>query len=275
MRRFAGGRNFFEAKALGGEGPAERGAEGAFVAFDSPGRAPLNRHMAPAKAGMSEAASFGEEIGIEGIDRSRPIESEILPTGIAALDQALEGGLSTGILSEIVSSTPSSGGQTMLLHLLEAMRRQRQFVALVDGSDAFDPQGAPPALLEHLLWVRCRTVKEAMAATDVLLRDENVKMTVVDLRGCDERELRRIKSAEWYRLQRLAGRGSRYACVFTERAMIAAAQTRVLLERSLSIGSAEASVRALGQELGFQVTRLRRPEREEFPNLVEQRKATG
>ena len=276
MTKTTGSGKFFGAKALVGEGTAARGDDGALLAFDSTGPASCNGLMPPAQEGNYEAASFGEEIGIEGIDRSRRSEPETLSTGIAALDRALEGGLSTGVLSEVVSAAPSSGGQTVLLHLLEAMRRQRRFVALVDGGDAFDPQGTPPALLEHLLWARCGSVKEAMAAADVLLRDENLGMALVDLRGCDRREVRRVKSTDWYRLQRLAGQGGRYVCVFTEREMIPAAQTRVVLDRPLSLTMNESSARDAGAELAFRVTRLRRPEREEFPLLVEQRrKATG
>ncbi len=70
----------------------------------------------------------------------------------------------------------------MLLHLLEEARKERRFAALVDGANAFDPQTAPPALIEHLLWVRCRSVEQALRAADVLLRDENLGMVIVDLR---------------------------------------------------------------------------------------------
>ncbi len=225
---------------------------------------------------MSEAASLGHGIVIEGIDRSLPTATETLPTGIAPLDHALNGGLSTGILSEMVSSAPSSGGQTVLLHLLEGMRRRRRFVALVDGADRFDPQTVPPALLEHLLWVRCRSVKEALAAADVLLRDENLGMVLLDLRGCDAKQLRRARSSEWYRLQRLAGRGNGYACVFTPEPMVAAAQTRVTLEQSLTAAQAEQSSRALGASLDFHAVKLRQPGQESFPNLIKPvRKAAG
>jgi hypothetical protein len=61
-----------------------------------------------------------------------------LPTGIAALDELLGGGLPRGHLSEIVGG-PSSG-RTALLHALLASATQRgEVAAVVDLPDALDP----------------------------------------------------------------------------------------------------------------------------------------
>lgn len=244
------------------------------MGVDGGRREAWNPSMAPAQGGMEEAASLEERFGIEGIGLSSPTETEILPTGIASLDQALDGGLSSGVLSEIVSGAPSSGGQSLLLRLLAGMRQRRRFAALVDGADRFDPQTVPPELLEGLLWVRCGSALEAMRAADVLLRDENLGMVALDLRGNEERDLRRLKSADWYRLQRLAERSGAFACVFASRAIAPSAQTRVELKGSLSLDFVEGSAAAIGGALAFEVSRQRRREREAFPNLI-QRQAAG
>jgi RecA/RadA recombinase len=79
----------------------------------------------------------------------------MVSSGIPAID-ALTGGLPRGCLTEICGPA-SSGRTTMLLAALAAATRRGESCALVDASDALDPQSAFAAgvELEHLLWVRC------------------------------------------------------------------------------------------------------------------------
>ncbi len=156
----------------------------------------------------------------------------------------------------------------MLLHLLEAARRERVFVALVDGSNAFDPP-PPPSLLEHLLWVRCGSVEQALRSADALLRDENLGMVLVDLRGCDRRALNRTRSTVWYRLQRLARKGDGALALFTPRPMIPSAQFRVAFSGRLSATQCDASLGAVAGQLAFEALRLRKQERGDFPQLIQ------
>ena len=69
---------------------------------------------------------------------------------------ALTGGLPRGCLTEICGPA-SSGRTTVLLAALAAATRRGEFCAVVDASDALDPQSAAAAgvELERLLWVRC------------------------------------------------------------------------------------------------------------------------
>jgi len=226
--------------------------------------------MATARAD-AESASLEEAFDRLGVERVAPAESETLGTGVDSLDGALDGGLRSGLLAEVAEPEASGGGQVLLLHLLAGMRRAQRFVALVDGADGFDPQSAPEALLEHLLWVRCGSSLEAMKCADALLRDENLGMVLVDLRGCEERELRRVKSADWYRLQRLAERSSAYACVLTPRPMVPSAQVRVQLVGQRCIEDVDASLRELGCGVEVEVLRKRTREREGFAQLVQRR----
>jgi recA bacterial DNA recombination protein len=80
---------------------------------------------------------------------------EMVASGIPALD-ALTGGLPRGCLTEICGPA-SSGRTTVLLAALAASTRRGEFCALVDASDALDPNSAAAAgvELDRLLWVRC------------------------------------------------------------------------------------------------------------------------
>ncbi len=224
--------------------------------------------MALAQAVKLEPGALREIIG-EGVRRATQADRDTLGTGIDRFDRALEGGLSTGLLCEFVVPAPSSGGQTALLHLLEAARRERRYAALVDGSNSFDPQTAPEALLEHLLWVRCGAAEQALRVADVLLRDENLGMILLDLRGCDRWELRRTRSTIWYRLQRLAGKWAGAFAVFTPQAMIPSAQVRVELAGRIGVSLGDVALSEVAKEIEPRVARLRKRERGGFPQLVE------
>jgi hypothetical protein len=130
-----------------------------------------------------------------------------VPTGVPAMDEALGGGLALGRLTELVVAEPGCGGQSLLMQLLRTTRGARQRVALVDGADAFAPECAPPDALRHLVWVRCATVAQALGAADLLVRDGNYVVVIVDLCGCAQRELRRIPATLWHRMHRAAQTG--------------------------------------------------------------------
>lgn len=268
------GETFFEEQIIVFEEPTRAPFSSGSQGVDARDRAPWNSVMAPARE-VSEPASLEETLAIAGVERTTPKESETLRTGVGSLDHALGGGVHAGVLTEVASPTPSSGGQTLILHLLEAIRRAQRFAALVDGSNCFDPQSAPPSLLEHLLWARCTSALEAMKVADALLRDENLGMALVDLRGNDAKQLRRVKSADWYKLQRLAERSSAYVCVFTPKPMIPSAQIRVELKGSLSLELADASLAAIGAGLNCEALRLRQLEVKGFPKLIRRQKAIG
>ena len=80
---------------------------------------------------------------------------EMVSSGVSALD-ALTGGLPRGCLTEICGPA-SSGRTTLLLAAVAAATRRGEYCAVVDASDALDPQSAAAAgvELERLLWVRC------------------------------------------------------------------------------------------------------------------------
>src|ERR1700691_5541478 len=78
------------------------------------------------------------------------------PTGIAALDELLEGGLPLGAISEM-TGPESSGRSSAALSFVSRLTRARSVCAWIDVCNAFDPESAAAAGvdLSKLLWARC------------------------------------------------------------------------------------------------------------------------
>jgi RecA/RadA recombinase len=104
-----------------------------------------------------------------------------------------------------------------------------QPIALIDGRDSFDPQPLGNASLRHLLWVRCNKAFEAIKAADLLLRDGNFPLVIVDLVLNPPEELRKIPQTSWYRLQRLVEPTSAVCLVLTRQSMVGSAQLKIVL----------------------------------------------
>lgn len=83
---------------------------------------------------------------------------ERVTSGVEALD-ALCGGLPRGAITEIHGEA-SSGRTTMMLAALAAATRRGETCALIDATDAWDPESAAAAGvdLRRVLWVRCNGV---------------------------------------------------------------------------------------------------------------------
>ena len=180
-----------------------------------------------------------------------------LETGIATLDETLEGGLPKGALVEIVSALPGCGASSLLVSLLRKNAAASRWSALIDGHDNFDPATAGEAVLSSLLWVRCRTADEALRSADLLLRDGNLPLVVLDLRGNPEAELRRIPTPQWYRLQRAIEPTGTAGLVLTPRAMIPCAQARLLLQNRPGLDALDREQDAIVRSLDLQLTRQR------------------
>ena len=129
--------------------------------------------------------------------------ASVLTTGLRFLDRASGGGLPKSAITELITPRPSAGSASLLHALLRAAQQDRHFVALIDGSDSFDPGSSDNSALRHLLWVRCRKAFDAIKAADFLLRDGNFPLVIVDLVLNTPEELRKIPQTSWYRLQRL------------------------------------------------------------------------
>jgi hypothetical protein len=180
----------------------------------------------------------------------------VLPTGIPALDNAT-GGLPLAAVTEIVCGVPSCGGHLLLEQLLAVTRRARQRVALIDSADSFDPSSCPEDLLAHLIWVRCTSTTIALQAADLLARDANLGLVVLDLKRAPAADLRRIPGPQWYRLQRAVEPTDLAFVVETPRASVPSAQVRFELRASHAFTALERERPSLALELEPAVSRQR------------------
>lgn len=121
--------------------------------------------------------------------------------------------------------------------LLHAVRTSGGRVALIDGNDRFDPTSWPEDDLRCLVWLRCRTLTEAMSAVDLFARDANLELMLLDLRDVALRELRRIPAGTWYRLQRAIEQTDASLLAITPAASVPSAQLRLVLDRSLELSA--------------------------------------
>jgi recombination protein RecA len=143
----------------------------------------------------------------------RPVETALLPTGIATLDAAI-GGVPCGRITEVIGPAfCSAGRKSFQAHLLASATRER-FCALIDASDSFDPKSAASVgvNLRRLLWVRCsergmNALEQAFRATDLLLQDcGGFGLVMVDLAAISEKLIRKIPLSTWFRFSRVMER---------------------------------------------------------------------
>lgn len=138
------------------------------------------------------------------------------PTGVAALDDCLGGGLPRGQFSEIVGAR-SSGRTALACQVLAAATQREDRVALVDVSDRLDVASALAAGIDlsRLLWVRgtCdgsgtgaaaidRALERAIKALNLIVQAGGFGIIAIDLADVPAPALRRLPPATWLRLQR-------------------------------------------------------------------------
>src|SRR5260370_21703355 len=157
--------------------------------------------------------------------RSAP---EMVFSGIAAID-VYTVGLPLGCLTEICVHA-SACRTALLLAALSAGTRRGEFCALVDASDALDPQSAAAAgvQFERLLWIRCgeswpqkhfstrqkadakrnegrnaeNRLEQVLRVTDLLLESGGFGVVALDLADLPPPAARRIPLATWFRFRR-------------------------------------------------------------------------
>lgn len=133
----------------------------------------------------------------------------VAPTGVAALDAALGGGLRRGHLSEIAGAA-STGRTRLMAQMLAAATARGEAVALVDATDTFDPAGADACgvALAQLLWVRPQPARaddhgRALKACSLILQAGGFGLVVFDVGDVAPSVLRRFPATTWMRLARM------------------------------------------------------------------------
>jgi hypothetical protein len=176
---------------------------------------------------------------------------EMVSSGIAAMD-ALTGGLPRGCLTEICGPA-SSGRTTLLLSALAAATQRGEFCAVLDASDALDPQSVVAAgvELDRLLWVRCgenshpaehrwaeHSLEQLLRATDLLLESGGFGLIALDLGDLPPQTARRIPLTTWFRFRR-AVEHTPTVLLAIERQSIAGSCSSLLIKLGSKIGPAE------------------------------------
>jgi hypothetical protein len=181
-----------------------------------------------------------------------PLPTRHWATGWAEID-ALEGGLPHNAVTELCSSGGCGG---FFLHrVLGALREQRGLAALVDGGRTFDPGSYDPAALARVLTVFCDTPEQSVKVTDLLLRDGNLPLVLLDLQAVALRSLGRIPASTWHRFQRLVERSGTALVVMTPQPMVEAARVRITLRANWDLSALQRPRRELFENIQAQVYR--------------------
>jgi hypothetical protein len=184
-----------------------------------------------------------------------------LVTGLSCLDEAIGGGLPKGAITELIPPQISAGSASLIQALLQAAHRDHYFLALIDGRDSFDPP-LGNVRLRNLLWIRCTKAFEAVKAADLLLRDGNFQLVIIDLVLNPAEELRKIPQTTWYRLQRLVESAPTACLVLARRSMVSSAQLKIVLENSWCLETFEQEAAISRLRIRVQRSHLHRRESE-------------
>ena len=176
-------------------------------------------------------------------------------TGIEHLDTLFHGGLAKGSITEIVSTKSGSGSGLLLHALIQQAHATQQIIVLIDANDSFAPCSFDQQTLSRLLWVRCKYAAEALKATDIILRDRNLPLVLLDLKMNPAAQLRKISGTTWYRLQRIVQQNGTTFVVFTPNAMVSSAEVRLSLDSQFNIAALSHTPEELIPELKIELTR--------------------
>ena len=157
-------------------------------------RAPLLRAQLETALGERASSPFTDV-------ETRPWEC--VPSGIPALDASV-GGLPRGAIVEVFGAV-SSGKTSLAMSMLASRTQSGEVCALVDGTDAFDPEsGAAAGIdLSRLLWVRCRNLDQILRSTDLLLQGGGFGAIALDLSDLPQQSIRSVPLSAWFRFQRV------------------------------------------------------------------------
>jgi len=157
------------------------------------------------------------------------VTHRLASTGWLPLDALLGGGLPKGSITQLIIPHISAGGAIVLHEIIEAMQQHSQCVALIDGKNSFEPSTGYPLLL----WIRCQNVAQALKATDLVLRDSNLPLSILDFKQNSDAELRKIPGTTWYRFQRIIEENKSTLLTITRHPLVSSAQISIMLTHQL------------------------------------------
>jgi hypothetical protein len=201
------------------------------------------------------------------LDGPRDAETNRRPTGLPQIDKPLRGGLPKGAIVEFTGANKCSGSATLVREILSNAASRNDIVALIDGNDSLDLARIEQRVLSRLLWIRCKTAEDALKASDLVLRDNNLPLVLIDLKLNPEKQLRKIPATVWYRFQRLVEETSAVCMVFTPYPMVSRVQTRIAFNSAFSLEALEMNTDELLNQLKLEVFDRRQPA--ETANLLQ------
>jgi RecA/RadA recombinase len=181
------------------------------------------------------------------------IQALCTPTGWPPLDSLLGGGLPKGAITQLLIPNVSSGGAIVLHEIIEAMQDASRHVVLVDGKDCFEPSADHP----FLLWIRCQNAAQALKATDLILWDGNVPLTILDFKQNPDRELRKIPGPTWYRFQRIAEESRTSLLTITRHPIAKSAQATISTTHQLNIDDLSSQRSKITKFISLEIIQLR------------------
>jgi len=205
----------------------------------------------PSPANIISLAAVREALATR-FPEAAPLPQRHWATGWDEID-ALEGGLPHNVVTELCSS-PGCGG--FFLHrVLSALQVQRGLAALIDGGRSFDPGSYDATVFSRLLTVFCETPEQSVKVTDLLLRDGNLPLVLLDLQTMPLRRIGRIPASTWHRFQRLVERSGTALVVMTPQPIVEAARMRITLRASWNLSALTQPRGELCESLQAQVYR--------------------
>ena len=172
-----------------------------------------------------------------------------LPIGCKAFDQ--NGGFLRGAVTEICGSI--AGGGLLLAAVVDAAMRDGLFVGLVDAANSFEPSDWVDEQLCRILWVMCGSAGPAIKAADILLRDGNLPVVVLDLQMLPMPQLRRIPASTWHRFQRIIESTATVLAILTPQPMVEGAATRMAIHSELALDAMHFPRPALWKNLNVRI----------------------
>ena len=153
----------------------------------------------------------------------------------------------------IVDSKHQLGRSIVLHEIIEAMHQGSQYVALIDSKDCFEPVADHPLLL----WIRCHNVLQALKATDLVLRDGNLSLVILDFKESPDKELRKIPGSAWYRFQRITEENRNTLLAITRHPIVNSAHLTISTMHRLSIDDLSTQRMDLVKFISLEIIRSR------------------
>ncbi len=172
-----------------------------------------------------------------------------LLTGCRAFDQ--KGGFRQGAITEVCAS--SAGGSLLLAAMVDAAVRDGFFLGLIDAVNSFEPSDWADEHLRRILWVMCGAVAPAIRTADILLRDGNLPVVILDLQMLPATQLRRIPVSTWHRFQRVLEPTGTVFIVLSPQPLVESVPVRMAIHTDLSLAAMHLPRAALRERLQVQV----------------------